>query len=510
MALEKQFYINTGKDGRLGDTSRADLDAMLAVLAGQPKIVLHFHGGLVKKSAGMKTAERLTPAYQAAGAHPVFFVWESGLLETVRHNLGEINKEKIFQKLVKKLLKHAVGKLTADAGAKATRHLPYPTDIELASEMQKAQNDEEPFADLEPEPGADEVDDWERKALESELAADAEFQSEVRAIAAAALPDAEVQENGAKGVTTLTRKSTKSLMSPDVIEELEEETEAGAKGLITTAKMIYRAGRILVRVVKRHLKSRDHGLYITIVEETLREFYAANVGAEIWQMMKKETADTFDDGPGDRGGRLFVDGLGAILQGGHRPEITLVGHSTGAVFILNLLRDVKLRAADPTHPWPADFTFENVLFLAPACDFDTFQTALDQYSHLFRNFRMFTMRDDLEKGKPLVPIVYPRSLLYFISGVVEKQPDGESAFDRPILGMERYFTMTGTYKQQSIAAARKFIADDDKRVVWSLSDREPGLRSNSDTHGGFDDFDPADPAGFTTMASVQYVIANGA
>ena len=510
MALGKEFYINTGKDGCLSGTSKADLDALVAVLSTRDKIVLHFHGGLVKKSRGLETAERLKPVYQAAGAHPVFFVWESGLIETIRHNLGEINKEAIFQKLLKKLLKHVVGKLTATSGAKAAGQLPYPTDIDLAVEMQKAEQDKEPYAALQSDPSADEVSDRERAELEKELASDQEFQSDVRAIAAAALPDAIVEEDGAKGVTALTRKSTKSLMSKDVIEELEEETEDGAKGLISTAKMIKHAGEIFVRVVKRRLKNRDHGLYVTTVEEILRQFYAANVGAEIWQMMKKETADTFAAGPGERGGRLFVDKLGGVLQGGHRPEITLVGHSTGAVFILNLLRDVQACASNPAHPWPDDFKFENVVFLAPACDFDGFQTTLDQHSGRFRHFRMFTMHDDLEKGKPLVPVIYPRSLLYFVSGVVEKQPNGKSAFDRPILGMERYFTMTGTYSQQSIEDARVFIDADQKHVVWSESNRGPGLNSNSDTHGGFDDFDPDKPGDNTTMPSVQHIIANGA
>jgi len=510
MTLDKQFYINTGKDGRLSETSMDDLAALLAILENKDKIVLHFHGGLVRKSAGKETAERLTPVYQAAGAHPVFFVWESGLIETLKHNLGEINKEAIFQKLIKKIIKHAVGKLTADVGAKAVGQLPYPTDIELAIELKKAEQNEEPYAGLDPDPSADEVAAKELEALERELALDQEFQSEVRAIATTALPNVVVEQDGSKGVNALTRKSTKSLMSDDVIQELEEETEEGAKGLITTAKMIKRAGTILVRVVKRFLNNRDHGLYVTVVEETLREFYAANVGAEIWQMMKKETADTFDDGPGDRGGRLFIEGLGKILASGHRPEITLVGHSTGAVFILNLLRHVDACAKDLAHPWPDDFKFKNVVFLAPACDFDVFHTGLDQHAGRFENFRMFTMRDELEKGKPLVPVIYPRSLLYFVSGVVEKKPNGESAFDHPILGMERYFTMTDTYDQQSIEAVRTFVAGDDKRTVWSVEDRGPGLRSNADTHGGFDDFDSNQPDLLTTMPSVQHIIANGA
>jgi hypothetical protein len=503
------YIIHTGKDGKLVDMGSGDVQDIVQALAASGTGVLHFHGGLVNRNKGIALAERLDPVYRQAQAEPVFFVWESGFLETVTHNLHEIETEKIFRILLKRVLKHVVGKLTADAGQKAAGQLPYPKDPELAIELDKLEEGTEPYVDLEVPGDVDDTTDQEREKLETELRRDNDFQAEARAIAREALPAVAEELDGSKGVVATGRKSAKSLMSRDVVEELEADTEQGQKGLLTTAKLIARAGKILLRVIRRLRTGRGHGVYVTTVEEILRELYIANIGGGIWHMMKKETADTFSVGV-DRGGRVFVDELGTALAQAQPswPAIDLVGHSTGAVYILNLLKHVETCRAH--HLFPEDFSFRSVVFLAPACDFDAFEEALDDLRHLFDGFRLFAMRDELEKKDNLVPGLYPRSLLYFVSGVVEREPDGSTSFDRPILGMERYFLDAEVYDQIEVEKARQFLAASDRHAVWSIAaDGADGLRSNSNRHGGFDDTDPQDPARHTTMLSVQHMIRHG-
>jgi hypothetical protein len=505
--------IHTGKDGRLADQEPEAARAIVADLAAAERAVVHFHGGLVNRAKGTALAARLDPVYRAAEATPAFFVWESGFLETIGHNLHEIEKEKIFKILVKTVLKHVVGKVTATAGQKAVGQLPFPKDPDLAIELQRLEADvpEEPYRDLEAPEDLDESSAAERQSLERELERDTAFQTEVRAIAATALPDVAAELDGSKGVLATQRKSTKTLLSPEVVRELEDDTEAGSKGLFTAAALLVRASKVLVRSIKRLSKGRGHGVYPTVVEEILRELYVANVGAEIWHQMKKETADTFVDDGSVKGGRLFVDTLGRLAADGKRPQITLVGHSTGAIFILNLLRDVQRCRRDPDHPWPEDFAFENVVFLAPACNFTLLRAALEDHRETFRHFRMFTMLDENEKKDNLVPLIYPRSLLYFVSGVVEREPDGSGAFDLPLVGMERYYANAGRYPQkEEIGVASTFLAEDDRRAVWSIADDGPGRRSSSTSHVGFDDTDPDHPERHATMASVQHMIRYGA
>lgn len=75
--------------------SPADVDMILfehaaaaatqAVAAGRPfRLMLWAHGGLVKESAGLKTAREHVGWWRDNGVYPVHFVWETGFFETVR------------------------------------------------------------------------------------------------------------------------------------------------------------------------------------------------------------------------------------------------------------------------------------------------------------------------------------------------------------------------------------------------------------------------------------------
>src|SRR5687767_6525247 len=99
MALDRRHYLNL-RNGRFDSTDSADLDALFAALAqddDRERLVVHVHGGLVSESRALAGAERLLPIYREAGAYPIFLVWESGLLETLRNNLGDIAADKLFR-----------------------------------------------------------------------------------------------------------------------------------------------------------------------------------------------------------------------------------------------------------------------------------------------------------------------------------------------------------------------------------------------------------------------------
>src|SRR6266446_3848084 len=113
------LVTHTKGDGYLGDTSPAEVKEIAAQIAAATRAVIHIHGGLVNKSSGVAGAQRLDGYYREAGTLPVFFVWESGPWETIRNNWKEIFDEKLFQVLLKRLLKHAGGKLLQSAGGRA-------------------------------------------------------------------------------------------------------------------------------------------------------------------------------------------------------------------------------------------------------------------------------------------------------------------------------------------------------------------------------------------------------
>jgi hypothetical protein len=287
----------------------------------------------------------------------------------------------------------------------------------------------------------------------------------------------------------------------------------GGKGLFSAAYLAKRAAAVLFRVVRRFRAGRDHGVYTTVFEELLRELYLAAIGAETWHIMKKETADTFVGGAGE----LFLRKLAEL--GAERPDrIVLVGHSTGAVFINNLL--LATRRAREEGRLPADFAYDGVLFLAPACTFADFARVLPsgREQPLFEQFRMFTMDDAHERMNRLISVVYPRSLLYFVSGVVERDKDGKGAFDMPLVGMDRYYARDASARDAygdlgvEIRVVREFVLGS-SRVAWSPTGANalPGFQTDSISHSGFDDTTTEDgkQALRATIDSVRFILSDG-
>ena len=65
----------------------------------------------------------------------------------------------------------------------------------------------------------------------------------------------------------------------------------------------------------------------------------------------------------------------------------------------------------------------------------TFLPVVEGRRDLWCQFRMFTMTDDAERKDGLLPVVYPRSLLYFVSGLLETGPDGKGEPGDPLVGL---------------------------------------------------------------------------
>src|SRR5262249_52271590 len=123
---------------------------------------------------------------------------------------------------------------------------------------------------------------------------------------------------------------TVSLISPEVLEDpAPQHPDRVARGIFSTAKLIYHAGKVLWRVISRFREGRDHGVYATVVEEVLRQLYFTNIGAALWGTMKRQTERTFvrQENSLPPGGWLLVEELGQLFQEGHRPAISVVGHS---------------------------------------------------------------------------------------------------------------------------------------------------------------------------------------
>jgi hypothetical protein len=109
------------------------------------------------------------------------------------------------------------------------------------------------------------------------------------------------------------------------------------------------------------------------------------------------------------------------------------------------------------------------------------------------------MTDGWEADDVLVPIIYPRSLLYFVSGLLE------TTVDEPLVGMQRYLSEDQIFTAAefpAIARSHAFFADFRDSLVWAPDTLGDGTLSQSAKHGDFDD--DAD-----TLKSLQWLLQNG-
>jgi hypothetical protein len=280
------------------------------------------------------------------------------------------------------------------------------------------------------------------------------------------------------------------LVDEKAIDEMFPPTAGTTKDALTWFKVAKFVAKVVIAVVRRHWAKRDHGTYVTIVEEVLRAAYLSRVGEVVWRMMKKDTADAFEPDTSRAGTALFEELAELSAQGKTFSQITLIGHSTGAIYINNLLKHAAKALPG------AKF---NLILLAPASRLDAFGEALATYGTQIANFRMFTMTDELECSDRLVPIIYPRSLLYFISGVLE----GEA--DVPIVGMNRFIRDKEFFNAvdfKAVSDVRDWFDKLNSRCVWSIASTGDGLNSTSRGHGDFDNDE-------TTLLSVEHLIRSG-
>lgn len=486
MADEKLNYINVGPGGSFRSsgalkTSASDVDAIFASIKaaqavdGKPKhIAIHFHGGLIPEQDGKSIADKMSKVYSPA-SHPVTFVWETGLIETIKNNLSTINETTLFQKVLVWVVQKAAKNLGLDVDAKGVRQElpPEVVHAELAKDY--------PFETLRIGEGArggagplsNSNFSSRRKVIEYELMIEMRADAEFRNLLSG-------KHHG---------------FTEDAVARLTPEAQSpDARGIFGIDDAVIAVAKIVIAVLVRFFKGRDHGFYPTVVEEILRELYLADFGAWVWSGMKTKARAMWLPNAGASGdelhaGAYFLDGVHK-LQSEIPLTIDLIGHSAGSIAICHMLSSAEAQGKK--------LTVRNVFLLAPAARSDLFHQELVTRKDRYTSLRMFTMSDEFECEDSLVKGVYTRSLLYFISGVLEDRNDV------PICGMDRYLLNAATYDDGYLEDIRKFLGDSDSfRLVRSKSskyapDAAVGFICNSITHGGFDD----DP---DTLASLKHL-----
>jgi hypothetical protein len=176
------------------------------------------------------------------------------------------------------------------------------------------------------------------------------------------------------------------------------------------------------------------------------------------------------------GASLTASRLAAYIAASPEPvEVHLLGHSAGSIFLGAMLDRL------------AGVPIASMTFLAPAIRVDTF---LDQVvPHLGKHvaqFATFGLDDKRELNDVCGTggvTIYHKSLLYLVSRALERPSQGQS--EVPLLGMQRFAdtSIGGKTFQKAITGAGG-------TVIWSPSQKPANSRTDSTSHGGFDDDSP--------------------
>ncbi len=492
-APNNYLVLSNGKFDKTNGTGYEGLKLAFAdVKVANKPLTIYFHGGLVGLSSGLASADNLDTQFKLAGSSPLFMVWETGIFEVLRDSLPSIFSEAIFNTILGRVTQFTQAKLDQTQQVGVARGIDpltlthqdiIQTRIHLARSTGVLFPDT-PIDRLAPD---ETLTDSEKVQIQAEVEADRQLQMQTQQIANTRQAPTAV---GARAATI--QGSTATLMDPGVLDDIAP-APVGTRGLISMIGLGVHIVKVVVHVIERFAKHRSHGAYLTIIEEILREFYVGNAGQFIWSRMKEEVDNAFGNDLKVYGGSALVDEISKMWAPEMTQRITLIGHSAGATWVSVLLQ--KLDAV-----MPAGFMVDVVL-IAPACTFTVFNSAIGSAGARIAHLRIFGQGDAYEIKNAIAGPMYPASLLYFISGVLEDEAD------EPVLGMQRYYTLPvyddgGAFPD--IAAVKAFgLLQKTRAFAWSDITQGVGADCDMHSHGGWAMEAPV------TLASVLSIVNAG-
>ena len=440
------------------------------------QIILYFHGGMVPEASGIQTANDLSPILEKDGAQPIFFIWETGWDETILQNMKKFWQSEFIQELLKYVIPQVEKYLKPTLGGKGSRSTMSIADVE--KELSK----DRPFENWdiadETNKGAKgdltSIDENELPLLRKDIEKDLlqQMQSRSDKIKAAAQDSAKEE-----------------FIAPEIRQQFPDEDAKGIDWLWLAGL----AARIVIQTIRRYLRGLDHGLYPTIIEETFRATSVVEkLGKFLWDQMKVKAAAMWEtDTKNPRVGAYFLKKLISYAQATSNFKIDLAGHSAGSIVICEMLKATAAKFPD--------FQFGRIALLAPAARVDLFVKEIIQHPERFEELRIYTMKDEQELRDALLWKVYPISLVFFVSALLE------SPAPMPLCGLARCLTGLHPYDTGDTLLAHKYLMSGPQRLVLSVTDENalPGFRSNSCHHGDFDNVKMSDGKSGETISSLK-------
>lgn len=468
--IDKLHYLAVGDDGKYShqgkyQSSSDQVNAIVENLKAKEikELTIYFHGGLNKEisieanlqSVLAKLDERNKPNSEA-----MVFIWKTGFLETVRENLDEIFQSSFGRSLLKWSIRAITKKLKVDF-TKSVMNDGLSLD-EIEQEWNEAESQNRiPFETIQVEVAGGS----KGTAFISDNDEDSNLVSQIQTEL-----EGDYYFNPSKTENDWGTFPHKTSVSSD-LKNISSEESSDAKGF-DFASLALAIAKVAIRVIKRYTNDSNHTFQATVVEEICRAYFISDAGQWVWGGMKSKAEQMWAQG--DRVGFDLLDRLSKELP---NIQLNLIGHSAGSIAICHLIRKKREQR------WP--ISIGKILWLAPACRMDLFLEEIIKYNQEFQSFLMITMKDSFEMKDALVnkiPWLYPSSLLYFISGVLEQEAD------TPLAGMARYHRSIKPYTTDMFKEIEIFLNADFKRIILSETDdgASLGFQSKAIDHGAFD------------------------
>ncbi|CAN7373495.1 hypothetical protein [Paraburkholderia hospita] len=437
------------KEGKFNKTTAADVrNAFRNFKNHGPSrhLCVFFHGGLVSEADGLNVANQLIANYTSSDAYPFFFIWQSDLVTTIKAMLETYSDDPGFVNAVSRTVKTVALKVT----------VALDTDRSLKNRRPSTKARERvPMTLKESAAFARPFDTaWERRAGAQLACSSSELDQFAQWLA-------------------------------------EEGKSVQHKRPLFPVKRLGGPQNPLARIIRRLNSGHGHGLYTTVVEEL---FVAAGVadelGAPIWGEMKRFIDSSFSNDV-EAGGTTFLNHLCKAWDDNPKLRVTLIGHSAGAIYVQRFIEalDARLAASSPRQV--------QVILLAAAITFERMKAGLPALHRRVSGLRLFGLDSKTEGSYWEVPPIYNKSLLYIVSSLCETDPNA----DKPLVGMQRYWSGTAPYTDSDIRDVLEFVR---VRKVWSptSSDAKPGYQSGAKKHAGF-------PLDSETNSSICFILKNG-
>ncbi|PCJ96300.1 MAG: hypothetical protein COA50_07590 [Flavobacteriaceae bacterium] len=440
------------------DDDKEHINNVLKEIEGKDKVILYFHGGLssdnyMKTKLGPLLIETILNPKNLDNddfkTHSVFMQYNASPFQ------GDYLKE-----LVKKLANEVSWKMIAVFIAKKL-NIPIPEDNELsfkelispegvnisALELLKNLNfDTTLFKTIDDEDVIIESSDPDEKHIEKNLH--------------------DILENDLS-----INKDELLKIEKELSNNFDQDSEKAAVLWIKSSLLIY-------RIVKRFVLGTDHGIYSTTIEELSRIKIAnliavGDLAQAHYNMIYNHSEEIWKN----ENGIHFLSKLNELCKKRKKKEkvllIDLISHSAGSIPICYLLDVLKLK------DYP-EIKINNILPIVPAVRLKLFENQIvTSKEKPFKMFRMFLLDDFSETEDKVIPFIYERSLLYFVSGVAELI---ESKGDMTILGMHRYIKDEKPYNKKrynkkdykdiygDLKKCRDFLNTENRMVIVSLAE----------------------------------------